>query len=63
MSDSAQPAPWSAQILRDDIPDDAIPARSAYYQPQLDAYRRMLSDAVESTVANPTLVFLHPKGI
>ena len=35
----------------------------AYYQPQLDAYRRMLSDAVESTVANPTLVFLHPKGI
>ena len=23
MSDSAQPAPWSAQILRDDIPDDA----------------------------------------
>ena len=47
----------------DDIPDAAIPARTAYYQPQLDAYRRMLSDAVEGTVADPTLVFLHPKGI
>jgi len=47
----------------DDIPDAAIPVRTAYYQPQLDAYRRMLSDAVEGTVADPTLVFLHPKGI
>ena len=43
----------------DDIPDAAIPARTAYYQPQLDAYRRTLSDAVDTDVAEPLLVFLH----
>ena len=45
----------------DDIPDAAIPARTAYYQPQLDAYRRILMGAAED-VGTPTLVFLRTEG-
>ena len=42
----------------DDIPDAAIPARTAYYQPQLDAYRQILNAAAEADVTGPQLVFL-----
>jgi ATP-dependent helicase/nuclease subunit A len=44
----------------DDIPDGAIPARTAYYQPQLDAYRQILGAAAEADVTASPLVFLQP---
>ena len=42
----------------DDIPDAAIPARTAYYQPQLDAYRQILDTVAEIDLAEARLVFL-----
>jgi ATP-dependent exoDNAse (exonuclease V) beta subunit len=44
----------------DDIPDGAIPARTAYYQPQLDAYRQILGAAAEADATGSQLVFLRP---
>ena len=44
----------------DDVPEAAIPARVAYYQPQVDAYRRALGEAVGGDMGEPTLVFLRP---
>jgi ATP-dependent exoDNAse (exonuclease V) beta subunit len=45
----------------DDVPDAALPARTAYYQPQLHAYRRVLTQAADH-VGEPTLVFLRLEG-
>lgn len=44
----------------DDVPDAAVPARVAYYQPQVDAYQRILASSVDDRVAEPALVFLRP---
>ena len=44
----------------DDIHDAAIPVRTAYYQPQLDAYRRLLAEAAGEPIAEPCLLLLAP---
>ena len=41
----------------DDAPDAALPARVAYYAPQLNAYRTVLETAVGGPASAPMLVF------
>jgi len=41
----------------DDVPDAALPARVAYYAPQLNAYRRIVEAATDGHTAAPVLVF------
>ena len=41
----------------DDVPDAAVPARVAYYAPQLTAYRRMVGTATGDPLSSPVLVF------
>lgn len=52
----------SVDYKTDDIPDEAIPARTAYYQPQLDAYRKVLRAATDSSVSSSRLAFLRPSN-
>jgi ATP-dependent helicase/nuclease subunit A len=46
----------------DAVPSEAIPARVAYYRPQLDAYARTLSAAGVGDRPSAQLLFLHPEG-
>jgi ATP-dependent helicase/nuclease subunit A len=41
----------------DNAPDAALPARVAYYAPQLNAYRTMVETAIDGETAAPMLVF------
>ena len=44
----------------DDAPDAALPARAAYYAPQLNAYEAMVETATEEPTAAAMLVFVRP---
>ena len=46
----------------DDIPDEAIPSRVAYYGPQLRAYRDILSASSGAEVGAPVLLFTREHG-
>lgn len=46
----------------DAVPSEAIPARVAYYRPQLDAYARTLSAAGVGDRPSVQLLLLHPEG-
>ena len=41
----------------DDAPDAALPARVAYYAPQLNAYRTIIENAIDGPTGAPVLVF------
>ena len=41
----------------DDAPDAALPARVAYYAPQLNAYRKIIKNAIDGPTGAPVLVF------
>ncbi|HYJ70647.1 MAG TPA: 3'-5' exonuclease, partial [Nocardioidaceae bacterium] len=45
----------------DAIPTSAVDARSAYYAPQLAAYKKTITEATGTTVS-ATALFLHPDG-
>ncbi len=44
----------------DDIPDEAVAARSAYYAPQLRAYATLVGAASGGSLGKPNLVFARP---
>ena len=46
----------------DDVPNAALPARVAYYAPQLNAYRTIIEAATVGHAAPPMLVFLREKS-
>lgn len=46
----------------DQVPEAALTARTAFYKPQLDAYRRMVETATGRSVSRCVLLFLHEGG-
>lgn len=46
----------------DQVPEEALKARTAFYKPQLDAYRRMVETATRRSVSRCVLLFVHEQG-